>query len=126
MLHGMRIGSPGTDLIASRDSIRFNSDDGALVVSAHELEGTESLADFTDRVSREAACGGSGHVLDDTVLGGEPAGHRTFACGAFNWIQVTALHADRGYVVWAVATAEPPAVERTINDEFLATFRFTD
>jgi hypothetical protein len=122
----MRVGSPGTDLIASRDSLRFNSDDGVLVVSAHALDGAESLADFTDRVSREAACGGSGHILDDTTLAGEPAGRRTFACGGVNWLQVTALHAGRGYVVWAVAAAEPPAHERPINDELLATFRFID
>jgi hypothetical protein len=125
-LHGMRIGSPGTDLIASRDSLRFNSDDGVVVVSAHELEGTESLLEFTDRVSREAACGGSGHILDDIVLDGEPAGYRTFECGGVNWIQSTALHGDRGYVIWAVAAAEPSALERPINDQFLATFQFTD
>ena len=125
-LSGMKIGSAGTDTIGSRDSLRYNSDDGLVIVSAHDVEGDESLLEFTDRVSREAACGGSGHILDDTRLDDEPAGYRTFECGEVDWIQVTALHGGRGYVVWAVAAVPPMAHERPINDQFLASFRFTD
>jgi hypothetical protein len=125
-LDGMEVGDPGTDLIRSPDSRRRGVDDGVVVVSAHDLQGSESLADFTQRVSMSAACGGSGFALDDTQLDGEPAEQRIFECDVWDWLQVTAIHGGRGYVVWLVATAPPLAHERPINDQFLATFRFTD
>ena len=125
-LEGMQIGSPGTDEIRSRESARLNLDDGTVVVSAHELEPGESLADFTERVSRTAACRNGGFALDATELDGEPAEQRIFECDVWDWLQVTAIHGDRGYVVWLVATAPPLAHDRPINEQFLESFRFTD
>jgi hypothetical protein len=124
-IDGMRIGSSGTDTIGPRDTIRYGGDDGVIVVSTHELEGAESLADFTARFSRSAACEGAGLHVDDVELDGEPAEERYFECREWSWTQTTAIHAGRGYVVWLVATQAPPPDERPINDEVLATFRFT-
>ena len=125
-LAGMRVGSAGTDYIGDRDAFRFDTDDGVVVVSSHELEAGESLADFTNRVSREAACEDNGYGATETELDGEPAELRKFSCGTWDWIQVTAIHADRGYVVWLVTTLDPLPQDRPINDEFLASFQFTD
>jgi hypothetical protein len=126
VLNGMQIGSPGTDVIGPPEYFSRSIDDGVVVVSAHELDGDESLQDFSSRVSREAACGGGSFDRQDTSLDGEPAEFRKFECEAWDWIQITAVHRDRGYVVWAVATQPPSAHERSINDRFLASFHFTD
>ena len=123
---GMRVGSAGTDTIGSRDTIQFGGDDGLVVVSTHELDGAESLADFTARFSRTAACKSAGLPIDDTELDGEAAEKRYFKCGEWMWDQITAIHGNRGYVLWFVATMEPPPDARPINDQLLATFRFTD
>lgn len=44
----------------------------------------------------------------------------------WDWLQVTAIHGDRGYVVWLVATAPPLAHQRPVNQQFLESFHFTD
>ena len=125
-LEGMEIGSPGTDEIRSPESARLGLDDGTVVVSAHELEAGESLADFTERVSRSAACQTGGFALDPRQLDGEEAEQLIFECDVWDWLQVTAIHGDRGYVIWLVATAPPLAHDRLINEQFLETFHFTD
>jgi hypothetical protein len=125
-LNGMEIGSPGTDDFRSRESRRRGLDDGVVVVSAHELAPGETLADFTRRVSTSAACRTGGAPIDGRELDGEPAEQRLFVCSSWDWLQVTAIHGDRGYVVWLVATAPPHAHQRPINQQFLETFHFTD
>lgn len=125
-LNGMEIGSPGTDDFRSRDGLQRGVDDGVVVVSAHELEAGESLPDFTERVSQSAACQNGGFALDATQLDGEPAEQRIFECDVWDWLQVTAIHGDRGYVVWLVATEPPLAHKRPINQQWLTGFHFTD
>ncbi len=125
-LDGMQIGRPGIDEIQSPENIRIGIDDGTVVVSAHELEAGETLADFTERVSGSAACRNGGFALDGTQLDGEPAEQRIFECDVWDWLQVTAIHGDRGYVMWLVATAPPLAHERPINQQWVEGFRFTD
>jgi hypothetical protein len=124
-LTGMEIGSAGTDLIAPPEHSRSGSEDGVVVVSAHELLDGESLADFAERVSREAACGTS-FGIREARLGGEQAQSRGRECDYWEWIEVTAIHGGRGYVVWAVSTTGPTPRDRPINDQFLESFRFTD
>ena len=125
-LSGLQIGSAATDVIRSRDAMRQGGDDGVVVVTAHELESAESLADFTERVSTTAACETGGFALDGTELGGETAEQQIFECDVWDWLQVTALHDGRGYVIWLVATEPPLAHDRPINQQFLDSFRFTD
>ena len=86
----------------------------------------ETLADFTERVSRSAACQNGGFALEPAELDGEPAEQRIFECDVWDWLQITAIHGDRGYVMWLVATAPPLAHERPINQQWLEGFRFTD
>ena len=123
---GQKLGSPGTDTLASNEVFRIAGDDGKLSISAHPLEPGESLKDFTDRFSRGAACGSNGAVQDPRMLAGQPAEVRRFTCGQHTWLQVTALHNDLGYVVWLVASLPPNPENRPINDRFLDSFRFTD
>ena len=125
-LPGMRVRPAGTDTIASPTAARFDGDDGVVVVSSHELEPGESLEDFSTRVSHTAACRTDGYGHADTRLDGEPAESRKFSCSEWDWIQITAIHAGRGYVVWLVATMPPKPADRPINDQFLASFRFTE
>lgn len=124
-LTGMEVCSPGTDLIAPPEYFRSRSEDGVLVVSAHELLEGESLSDFAGRVSRESACGGS-FGIEETRLDGEPAESRRRECDFWEWIEITAIHDGRGYVVWAVSTTGPAPRDRPINDQFLESFSFTD
>ena len=121
-----KLGSPGTDTLASNEAFRIGGDDGKLSMSAHPLEPGDSLKDFTDRFSRGAACGSNGAVQDPRTLGGEPAEVRRFTCGVHTWLQVTTLRNDLGYVVWLVASVPPNPDDRPINDRFLDSFRFTD
>ena len=121
---GQELRAPGTDLIGSSEA--FQTDDGLISISAHDLEPGETLSEFTDRFSANAACGEVSVRSDTRLLGGEEAEDRDMTCSEWAWLQVTALHGDRGYVIWLVATAPPDPEQRPINHEILATFRFTD
>ena len=123
---GQRLGSPGTDLIGPDDSFRYGSDDGMVAIFAKDPEPGETLEDFTLRHSRASACREAGARRDPTRLDGEPAEVRSFSCGAHRWLQLTAFHDGRAYVVWLVATAPPGPANRPANDQLLASFRFTD
>lgn len=125
-LAGMEIGESGTDVFGPPDHFRYASDDGVVVLSAHELLDGETLADFSDRVSEEAACGGGSFAHEEAQLDGEPAESRRFECSIWEWRQITALHGGRGYVVWFVTTTGESSVARPINQQFLDSFRFTD
>jgi hypothetical protein len=126
VLEQMRIGSPGTDTLGSRDNFRYNSDDGVVVLFSVELEEGESFADFNERVSWAYACGGGGSRREETQLGGEVAESSMHSCGQYQWIQITTIHGDRGFVVWLVTTSSPGPEERPLNDELLATFSFIE
>lgn len=122
---GMRPRSSGTDNFASPDAHRYGGDDGLVVVAALPLEGSETLDDFTARASTATPCG-AGAARDPIMLDGEPAQSRYFTCGAHDWLQHTALHGDHGFIVWLVTTVPPGPGNRDINDQFLASFRFTE
>lgn len=124
-LEGVRVGSPGTDLLIPPDSARFGTDDGVVAVMAHELLDGETLEAFTERFSRAAACNSLGRPKDPVTLGGEIAEVRSFSCGGHNWLQLTALSAGRGYVLWAVGTTTPHPANRPVNEAIIGSFAFT-
>jgi hypothetical protein len=117
--------SAGTDTIASALASRYNGQDGAVVIWADELEEGESLDQFTARASGVTDCT-TALPAEPTELGGEPARRHSFTCATWDWLQLTAIHDDRGYVMWLVTTMAPPPQDRPINDQFVASFRFTD
>lgn len=121
---GLRPGTPGTDLFIPPESARHGTDDGVVVVMAHDTLPDETLEEFTRRLSLGAACGSLGRARDPMTLGGEPAEVRTFACGGHDWLQLTALRDGRGYVLWAVATTHPRPTNRPVNDAIIASFAF--
>lgn len=124
-LDGMRPESPGTDNLVSEAMARVGGRDGMLVISAHPLETGEDLVDFTVRASRATTCG-TEFPARDADVGGEPALRHSFVCAGYDWLQYTAIHGDRGYVIWMLTTVGASPGDRPINDEFLASFRFTD
>lgn len=124
-LAGLRPRFPGTDTIATPRSHRDDGLEGTVVIASRDLGVGEALSNFTAKASLATPCGpGFGH--DKTTLGGEPADYRKFECGGTFWVQITAVHGGRGYLVWLISVAPPHADERPIYDQFLDTFRFTD
>jgi len=124
-LPGLRPRFPGTDTIATPQSHRDDGLEGTVMIAARDLEEDEALSNFTAKASLATPCGpGSDH--DTTTLVGEPADYRRFQCGGTFWVQLTAQHGGRGYLVWLISVVPPHADERPINDQFLDTFRFTD
>ncbi len=117
--------SAGTDTIASATAARYGGQDGVVVIWAVALETGETLDQFTARASGTTDCA-TAVAAESTTLDGEPAREHSFNCSSWDWIQVTAIHGDRGYVVWLVTTALPAPQDRPINDQFLASFEFTD
>jgi hypothetical protein len=114
-LTALRPRHPGTDTLGTPDSHKFDILDGIVVVGARELAEGETLDDFTTEASAATRCGP--HGRGTTTLDGEPADLRKFECGGTRWVQVTAEHDGRGYLVW---------VTRPLKEDFLTGFAFTD
>jgi hypothetical protein len=114
----------GSDMLASLETHRFQHRHGLQVASV-EVDPDQALDEFTSSV--HMPCGGPG-AHEEATLDGEPAIHRTFRCDGNHpvYLQVTAFHEGRGYVLWFM-TIEPP--EAPVRAEYLAmleSFRFTD
>lgn len=124
-LQGLRPRHPGTDNIATPDSHQQGLRDGVVMIAVRDLQEEESLTEFT-RAADEATTCGPPFGYDDVTLGGEPAEYSKFECATTFWVQVTAVHDGRGYLLWLISTTPPKADRRPINDQFLATFAFTD
>ncbi|MGQ0607489.1 MAG: hypothetical protein ACT4OQ_03380 [Chloroflexota bacterium] len=125
LLPGTRPRHPGTDTISTPEGHRADSRDGIVVIGARELEAGQSLEAWAEEASGATPCG-LPFGYDTTTLGGEPADFRKFDCGNVFWAQITAVHGDHGYMVWLVSTERPRADRRPINEQLLASFRFTD
>jgi hypothetical protein len=114
----------GADFIASDDAHRFKSRHGIQVVAV-ETEAGQTLEDFTQSV--HMPCGGP-NAEQATKLAGEEAVYRTFRCNSNRpvYIQVTALHEGRGYLLWLMTSFPPNADERPEYQSMIESFEFTD
>src|SRR5688572_23225195 len=114
----------GSDMIASEEAYRFKHRQGLQVASV-ELEPGQTLEEFTQSV--HMPCGGS-HAHEETALDGEPAVHRRFRCDGNHpvYLQVTALHEGRGYVLWFMTIEPPLAFERPEYASMLESFAWTE
>jgi hypothetical protein len=114
----------GADFIASDDAHRFKSRHGLQVVAV-EAEAGQTLAEFTQSV--HMPCGGP-NAEQAMTLAGEEAVYRTFRCNSNRpvYIQVTALHEGRGYLLWLMTSFPPNADERPEYQAMIESFEFTD
>jgi len=120
----MKPWSPGVDIIANEEAHRYKMRHG-LQVAVVEVEDGLTLADFTRSV--HMPCGGPS--LDEAItVDGEPAMYRRFACNSNRpvYIQVTALHDGRGYVLWFMTSIGQHADERPGYQAMIDSFAFTD
>jgi hypothetical protein len=114
----------GTDIFATADNLKWQTRHG-MQVASFEVEDGTTLEDFTRSV--HMPCGGAA-ASEQWVLDGEPAIWRRFSCNLDRptYVQVTALHAGRGYVLWLMSSEPPRAHERPEYDVILESFEFTD
>ena len=114
----------GTDILASLETHRFKHRHGLLVASV-ELEPEQTLEEFTQSV--HMPCGGP-FFHEAGTLDGEPSETRHFRCDGNHpvYLQVTALHEGRGYVLWFMTIEPPIATERAEYQHMLQSFGFTD
>jgi hypothetical protein len=123
-LGGLRPRHPGTDNFASPESHRLDLRDGVVMITARDLAEGESLTKFTEEADRATTCGPP-FGYDTVTLDTEEAVYRKFECSSTFWVQITAVHDGRGYLVWLISTTPPKADRRPVNDQFLESFRFT-
>ena len=114
----------GVDIIASLETHRFQHRHG-LQVNSVVVEPEQTLVEFTNSVLMP--CGGP-NFQEETTLDGEPAVVRHFRCDGNHpvYLQVTAFHEGRAYVLWFMTIEAPVATERPEYREMLASFAFTD
>lgn len=114
----------GSDMIASEETHRFKHRHG-LQVAVVEPEAGQTLDAFTQSV--HMPCGGP-FEHEETTLDGEPAVQRSFRCDGNHpvYLQVTALHEGRGYLLWFMTIEPPLAPERPEYLTMLESFAFTE
>ena len=114
----------GSDMIASLETHRFKHRHG-LQVAVVEAEAGQTLDEFTQSV--HMPCGGP-FEHEETTLDGEPAVQRNFRCDGNHpvYLQVTALHEGRGYLLWFMTIEPPLAFERPEYRTMLESFSFTE
>ena len=124
VISGLKPFSAGVDILGTDDTFRYKMRHG-LQVAVAELEDSVTLADFTQSV--HMPCGGPS--LDEPVtVDGERGVYRRFACNSNRpvYVQVTALHEGRGYVLWFMTSVGTHADERPGYQAMLDSFAFTD
>ena len=116
--------SPGVDILGNDETHRYRLRHG-LQVATVEVEAGLSLQDFTASV--HMPCGGPSKD-ESIVVDGEPAMRQRFACSGNLpiYVQVTALHEGRGYVLWFMTSIGEHADERPGYQAMLDSFAFTD
>jgi hypothetical protein len=114
----------GSDMIASEETHRFKHRHG-LQVAVVEPEAGQTLEEFTQSV--HMPCGGP-FEHEETTLDGEPAMQRSFRCDGNHpvYLQLTALHEGRGYLLWFMTIEPPLAPERPEYLTMLESFAFTE
>lgn len=115
--------SVGLDTFTAPGDGRFTFD-MAVAVGAAEVEAGQSLESFTNHVISGAPC--RPHVAeDDGTLGGEPSRETEFVCpNGVSWLQVTALHGGRGYVMLVAARERPFVSSRPLARTIIQSFAF--
>jgi hypothetical protein len=116
--------SPGTDIFTTPEDHKVYTRHG-LQVAVAEVEPGTTLEDFTRAV--HMPCGGPTRN-EEIVLDGEPAVLRKFSCDLNHpvYLQVSALHEGRGYLLWLMTVAPPFADERPEYRAIIDSFEFTD
>jgi hypothetical protein len=116
--------SPGTDIFTTPEDHKFYTRHG-LQVAVAEVEPGTTLEDFTRAV--HMPCGGP-TLNEEIVLDGEPALLRKFSCDSNRpvYLQVSALHDGRGYLLWLMTIQRPFAHERPEYRAIIDSFEFTD
>lgn len=115
----------GVDSFVSPGSGRLRYD-GVVGVGAAAVEPGMSLEEFTKRVTRVYPCRPPAATADGT-LGGEPSREVEFVCSnGVSWIQVTAFHEGRGYVMFLASQVRPFMSSRPITRQLIDSFAFTD
>jgi hypothetical protein len=114
----------GTDIFATADNLKWQARHG-VQVAVFEIEDGISLEEFTRSVHR--SCGGAVDS-EPSTLGDAPAIWGRFSCNLDRptYVQVTALHDGRGYVLWLMSSEPPRAHERPEYEAILESFEFTD
>jgi hypothetical protein len=116
--------SPGVDILGNDDTHRYRLRHG-LQVATVEVERGLTLEDFTRSV--HMPCGGPSKDEPITV-DGERALRQRFACSGNLpiYVQVTALHEGRGYVLWFMTSIGEHADKRASYRAMIDSFDFTD
>ena len=116
--------SPGVDILGNDDTHRYRLRHGLQVATVEVTDGV-TLEDFTASV--HMPCGGPSKD-EPIVVDGERAMRQRFACSGNLpiYVQVTALHEGRGYVLWFMTSIGEHADKRPGYQAMIDSFAFTD
>jgi hypothetical protein len=124
VIPGLRPFDAGTDYIATEDNHRYRTREGLQVASV-EVSPEVTLDAFTNSV--HMPCGGA-NTNEEVTLAGEDAIYREFSCNSNRpyYLQLTALHGGRGYVLWFMTSFGTRADDRPEYRVMIDSFAFTD